>query len=32
VGALAIGATAIVAAPILLIARPAANPTVRQEA
>jgi MFS family permease len=32
VGALAIGATAIVAAPVLLIARPAANPTVRQEA
>jgi MFS family permease len=32
VGALAIGATVIVAAPVLLIARPAANPTVRQQA
>jgi MFS family permease len=32
VGALAIGATAIVAAPILLIAHPTAKPTVRQEA
>jgi len=32
VGALAIGATVIVAAPVLLIARTAANPTVRQEA
>jgi MFS family permease len=32
VGALAIGATAIVAAPVLLIARTAAKPAVRQQA